>query len=133
MGEQMYSFERMEVWQLSRVFVSSIYRLISLFPNEEKFALCDQIRRATISVPSNIAEGCGRTSLKEQKHFIEIAYGSLMEVYCQLIIATDLGYVSSEQVNDIKTLIDRIAKMLNSLRASINKRLNVSTSQRTNE
>ena len=69
MGEQMYSFERMEVWQLSRVFVSSIYRLISLFPNEEKFALCDQIRRATISVPSNIAEGCGRTSLKEQKHF----------------------------------------------------------------
>ena len=124
MKEQTYPFERLAVWQLSRTFVASIYQLLALFPSEEKYALCDQLRRAAISVPSNIAEGCSRMSFKEQKHFIEIAYGSLMEVYCQLIIAADLGYISTEQINDIKPLIDKIAKMLNSLRASINKRLN---------
>lgn len=124
MKEQTYPFEKLAVWQLSRTFVASIYQLLALFPSEEKYALCDQLRRAAISVPSNIAEGCSRMSFKEQKHFIEIAYGSLMEVYCQLIIAADLGYISTEQINDIKPLIDKIAKMLNSLRASINKRLN---------
>ena len=124
MKEQTYPFEKLAVWQLSRTFVASIYQLLALFPSEEKYALCDQLRRAAISVPSNIAEGCSRMSFKEQKHFIEIAYGSLMEVYCQLIIAADLGYISTEQINDLKPLIDKIAKMLNSLRASINKRLN---------
>ena len=124
MKEQTYPFEKLAVWQLSRTFVASIYQLLALFPSEEKYALCDQLRRAAISVPSNIAEGCSRMSFKEQKHFIEIAYGSLMEVYFQLIIAADLGYISTEQINDIKPLIDKIAKMLNSLRASINKRLN---------
>lgn len=124
MKEQTYPFEKLAVWQLSRTFVASIYQLLALFPSEEKYALCDQLRRAAISVPSNIAEGCSRMSFKEQKHFIEIAYGSLMEVYCQLIIAADLGYISTEQINDIKPFIDKIAKMLNSLRASINKRLN---------
>lgn len=124
MKEQTYPFEKLAVWQFSRTFVASIYQLLALFPSEEKYALCDQLRRAAISVPSNIAEGCSRMSFKEQKHFIEIAYGSLMEVYCQLIIAADLGYISTEQINDIKPLIDKIAKMLNSLRVSINKRLN---------
>ena len=124
MKELIYPFEKLEVWQLSRTLVTSIYKLISAFPNEERYALCDQIRRASISIPSNIAEGCSRTSFKEQRHFIEIAYGSLMEVYCQLIIATDLQYITTEQINEIKLLIDRIAKMLSSLRASINKRMN---------
>lgn len=124
MKEQIYPFEKLAVWQLSRTFVASIYQLLALFPSEEKYALCDQLRRAAISVPSNIAEGCSRSSFKEQKHFIEIAFGSLMEVYCQLIIATDLGYITIEQIGEIKPLIDKIAKMLNSLRASINKRLN---------
>ena len=95
MIEQVYSFEKMEVWQLSRTFVTSIYKLVSSFPQEERYSLCDQIKRAAISVSSNIAEGCSRSSLKEQKHFIEIAYGSLMEVYCQLILAVDLNYISA--------------------------------------
>ena len=125
MDERLYAFEKLEVWQLSRTFVAMVYKLISTFPHEEKYALCDQIRRAAISVPSNIAEGSGRTFPKEQKHFIEIAYSSLMEVYCQLIIAIDLGYTTKEKVNDVKALIDRIAQMLNALRTSLNKRLNV--------
>ena len=73
MKEQTYPFEKLAVWQLSRTFVASIYQLLALFPSEEKYALCDQLRRAAISVPSNIAEGCSRSSFKEQKHFIEIA------------------------------------------------------------
>ena len=86
--------------------------------------MCDQIKRAAISVSSNIAEGCSRSSLKEQKHFIEIAYGSLMEVYCQLILAVDLNYISAAQLSDVKITIDRISKMLGSLRYSITQRLN---------
>ena len=124
MNEKTYAFEKLEVWQLSRKFVTSVYKLITHFPPEERFALCDQIRRAAASVPSNVAEGSSRTYPKEQKHFIEIAYSSLMEIYCQLIIAIDLGYAIIEQFNEIKTLIDRIAQMLNALRASLNKRLN---------
>ena len=124
MDGKIYAFEKLEVWQLSRTFVTTIYKLISTFPHEERYALCDQIRRAAISVPSNIAEGCARTYPKEQKHFIEIAYSSLMEVYCQLIIAIDLGYTTTENVNEVKTLIDRIAQMLNALRASQTKRIN---------
>ena len=124
MIEQVYSFEKMEVWQLSRTFVTSIYKLVSSFPQEERYSLCDQIKRAAISVSSNIAEGCSRSSLKEQKHFIEIAYGSLMEVYCQLILAVDLNYISTAQLSDVKITIDRISKMLGSLRYSITQRLN---------
>ena len=124
MGERIYAFEKLEVWQLSRTFVTTIYKLISTFPQEERYALCDQIRRAAISVPSNIAEGSARTYPKEQKHFIEIAYSSLMEVYCQVIIAVDLGYTTAEEVSEVKSLIDRIAQMLNALRASLTKRLN---------
>ena len=114
MNEKIYAFEKLEVWQLSRLFVTSVYKLIAGFPHEEKYALCDQIRRAAVSVPSNIAEGSSRTYPKEQKHFIEIAY----------ILAQDLGYVTTEQVNEIKSQIDRISQMLNALRASLNKRLN---------
>lgn len=124
MIEQVYSFEKMEVWQLSRTFVTSIYKLVSSFPQEERYSLCDQIKRAAVSVSSNIAEGCSRSSLKEQKHFIEIAYGSLMEVYCQLILAVDLNYISAAQLSDVKITIDRISKMLGSLRYSITQRLN---------
>ena len=124
MIEKVYSFEKMEVWQLSRTFVTSIYKLVSSFPQEERYSLCDQIKRAAISVSSNIAEGCSRSSLKEQKHFIEIAYGSLMEVYCQLILAVDLNYISAAQLSDVKITIDRISKMLGSLRYSITQRLN---------
>lgn len=81
-----YSFENLEVWKVSRKFVVEVYKIQSSFPPFEKYGLGDQLRRAVISVPSNIAEGNSRTSIKEQIHFIEIAYGSLMEVYCQLII-----------------------------------------------
>ena len=117
----MYNFERLEVWHVSRKLVTTVYQLLRSFPAEERYALCDQIRRVAISIPSNIAEGGSRTSSKEQMHFMEIAYGSLMELYCQLIIATDLGYLQKEQTDlaEANKLIDQIAKMLSALRKSL--------------
>ena len=119
-----YSFETLKVWQEARKLVVAVYKLIDNFPNFEKYSLCDQLRRAIISVPSNIAEGSGRTSLKEQIHFIEIAYGSLMESYNQLIIATDLNYIDARSLDGIKPDIDNVARMLNGLRNTYSKKLN---------
>lgn len=120
----MYSFEKLEVWKESKTLVLLVYEALKEFPPSERFALCDQIRRAVISVPSNIAEGSGRTSFKEKIHFIEIAYGSLMESYCQLLIAVDLNYISISNVNKIKPEFEYVSKMLIGLRASFKKKLN---------
>ena len=125
MNESKFSFEKLEVWQETRKLVSEIYRLVSKFPKEEKYALSDQIRRAIVSVPSNIAEGTGRGSLKEQIHFVEIAFGSLMEAYCQLQLASDLRFIQEEDLANIKPRISSISNMLIGLRASLRKRLNL--------
>ena len=98
--------------------VAAVYQLLKRFPNEERYALCDQLRRAAISVPSNIAEGNGRIAIKEQIHFLEIAYSSVMEIYCQLQIAVDLGYISEEDFNQIKPLIYNTSKLISGLRSS---------------
>lgn len=118
----MYNFEKLEVWHIARELVAKVYRLLSYLPAEERFVLCDQIRRAVISVPSNIAEGGSRISPKEQMHFMEIAYGSLMELYCQLIIAVDLGYLQKEwpDVVEVDRLVAQTARMLSGLRKSLN-------------
>jgi len=93
------------------------------FPKFEKYALCDQIRRSIVSVPSNIAEGSGRVSIKEQLHFYEIAYGSLMETYNQLILAADLKYIGEQNLEDMRPQIDIVARMMNGLRSSLLKKL----------
>ena len=111
-----YSFENLDVWKSSRQLVVKVYAVQSSFPPFEKYGLGDQIRRAVVSIPSNIAEGSSRISIKEQLHFIEIAYGSLMEVYCQLLLACDLKYVKEPEIEEAITLITAIGKMLNGLR-----------------
>ena len=83
----------------------------------ERFALADQMRRAVISVPSNIAEGLSRTAPKEQAHFLDIAYGSLMETDCQLDISLDLGYISREMREMLDVEINSIGKMIRSLKS----------------
>lgn len=118
-----YSFEKLKVWQEAKKLVVDVYRLLDSFPKFEKYALCDQIRRAIVSVPSNIAEGSGRRSLKEQVHFLEIAYGSLMETYNQLLIAIELTYITEESVEAIKPSIDAVAKMINGLSNSYGQKL----------
>lgn len=110
-----YSFQKLIVWQEAKKLVIDVYHLLDNFPKFEKYALCDQIRRAVVSVPSNIAEGSGRRSLKEKIHFLEISYGSLMETFNQLLIAIDLTYITEESVEAIKPSIDAVAKMINAL------------------
>ena len=123
-----YSFEKLKVWQEAKKLVVDVYQLLDNFPKFEKYALCDQIRRAIVSVPSNIAEGSGRRSLKEQIHFLEISYGSLMETYNQLLIAIDLTYITEESVEAIKPSIDAVAKMINGLSNSYSEKLEAQAS-----
>ena len=122
-----YSFQKLNAWKEAKQLVVDVYRLLDGFPNFEKYALCDQIRRAIVSVPSNIAEGSGRMSLKEKIHFLEIAYGSLMESYNQLLIAVGLTYITEASVEVIKPRIDNVAKMINGLRNSYSKQIEAAT------
>ena len=93
------------------------------FPKEEKYALSDQMRRAVISIPSNIAEGTAKASPKEQFHFLEISYGSLMELMCQTEIAFDLLYINTEQFEQIESEIGTIYKMLSSMQGTLKSRM----------
>ena len=111
----MTTFRNLNVYIKSKELVKQIYELLKKFPKEEQFALSDQLRRAVISIPSNIAEGSGRNSQKDQAHFYNIAYGSLMEVFSQLDIACDLGYISQEESEQMEFLINEEAKMLSGL------------------
>jgi four helix bundle protein len=84
----------LRVWQLSREIVASVYEIASRFPVDERFALADQVRRCAVSIPANIAEGCGRGTTQELIRSLRIARGSLSELHSHLTIAVDLGYVS---------------------------------------
>ena len=106
-------YRELDVWQLSMTLCENVYELVRSFPPEERFALCDQLRRAVVSIPSNIAEGNGRDSRSEYSRFLSIARGSLFEVQTQLDIAERLKYI--EVPEETKTLITRISKMLLSM------------------
>lgn len=114
-----YSFRDLRVYQTSKEFVKTIYGLLSTYPSNEQYALCDQLRRASVSVPSNIAEGMSRLSDKEKIHFLEISYGSLMEVLCQMEIPKELNYITEKQLKDIENEITIIAKQLSKLRTTL--------------
>ena len=119
-----FSYRKLRVYQQVKNFVISVYELLKCFPKEENYALCDQLRRSAMSIPSNIAEGMGRCSIKEQVHFIEIAFGSLNEVMCQLEMANELNYIDNEQLQNIENQYVVIAQMLSGLRNS-KKRLTI--------
>ena len=115
MSEKKYEYKNLDAYKESKILVMLVYGLLKRFPKEEQYALCDQLRRAVISVPSNIAEGSGRTSAKDQAHFYTIAYGSLMEALSQIDVACDLGYISQDEFDKLEILIDEEAKMLTGL------------------
>ena len=114
--DEIFSYRNLRVYQQAKEFVIYVYRLLKQFPKEEQYALCDQLRRAVISIPSNVAEGMGRSSVKEQVHFIEIAFGSLCEVMCQLELASELKYIETNQLADAEAQVKAIAQMLSGLR-----------------
>ena len=111
----MKRFKDLIVYQKSKELVIFVYKMLDLFPETEKFALCNQMRRAVVSVPSNIAEGMGRLSDKDQAHFLNMSYGSLMEVYAQADIAHDLKYIDDEMFNQLEEQVDSISKMIQSM------------------
>ena len=113
-------YKELIVWQKSMDLVEEIYRLVKLLPKEENFALSDQMRRATVSIPSNIAEGHGRHTIKEFSHYILIAQGSRAELQTQLEICVRLNYLSSEQIEKAIELCTTVGKMLRKLFRSLN-------------
>lgn len=118
-----YQFENLDAWKKAKELTILVYQLLSKFPSHERFELCSQIRRASISVPSNIAEGSGRISFKEKIHFLEIAYGSLMEIYCQLLIAVDLNYITNSDLEQIKPFVFDTSRLISGLRRSYEAKL----------
>lgn len=111
-----YSFEKLDVWQKSKSFSVLIYKVTREFPQEDKFGITNQLRRASVSIASNIAEGISRVSYKEQARFSEIAFGSLMEVLNQIIISKELGYLEIDVYEKIRIDIDEISNKLNALK-----------------
>lgn len=114
-----FNYERLTLWQKSRLLVKTIYTLTRSFPTEEKFALTDQIRRAVVSIASNIAEGSGRFSGKEKLHFLSVAYGSLTELSCQLTLACDMNYLGHDQFVSIRLQIEELARIMSGYREAI--------------
>lgn len=114
-----YPFEKLEVWKLSKAFVVRIYKITEKFPSEEKFGMTSQVRRASLSVSSNLAEGSGRHTSKDQGHFYEMAYSSLMEALNQILISVDLGWISESELLELRQEIEVISFKINALRKSI--------------
>ncbi len=111
----MNSFRNLIVYKRAKEIVSQVYDLLKQFPREEQYALCDQLRRAAISIPSNIAEGSGRQTDKDQAHFYSMAYASAMEVLAQMDIACDLKYINQDEFSQLELMVEEEAKMLSSM------------------
>lgn len=109
------SYQELVVWQKAMDLVEAIYQATKDFPKEEMFGLTSQIRRAAVSIPSNIAEGQGRNSTKEFRHHLAIAYGSLQEVETQILIAARLGYLTKPDQEMLIQLTEEIGRLINGL------------------
>jgi four helix bundle protein len=111
----MKSYRDLIVWQKSVDLVTLVYKLLDKFPDDEKFGLTSQIKRSSVSIPSNIAEGYGRNYTKDYIRFLNISRGSLFEMQTQMQIAINLGFIKNDDLNEINDLSLQIEKMLNSL------------------
>ena len=115
----MHNYKKLNVWISSISLVKNIYNLTRKFPKEEMFVLTQQLRRAAISIPSNIAEGAGRNSNAQFKNFLQISIGSCFEVETQLIISKELEYISEEELESISKELDSIMKMNHNLQKTL--------------
>ncbi len=115
----MHNFRELKVWIKARLLVKNIYLLTSGFPKSEIYGLTDQMRRASISIPSNIAEGSGRKSNKEFKRFLEIAFGSALELETQIYLSFDINFIDENTLNDFLEFIHEIEKMIKGLENSL--------------
>ena len=116
------SYRDLEVWQKARRLTLSTYKLLDHFPNHERFELVSQMKRCSVSVPSNIAEGQGKKSTGSFNNHLNIAYGSLMELETQLILSNDLDYIKISQLDKILESTQEVGRMINGLQTSILKK-----------
>ena len=119
------SYRDLEVWQRSMRLAKRVYQATQKFPSDERFGLTNQLRRASVSVPSNLAEGHARFGPGEFSRFISIAMGSVAEIETQILLSTDLGYLTVELSREILEDLETIGKMLRGLAKSISKRRHV--------
>ncbi len=118
-----FFYKKVEAYKKAKEFTKQVYYLLRKFPAYEQYALSDQLRRAVISIPSNIAEGMGRMAIKERIHFLEISYASLTEVTCQMDIAESLGYITQEDLTQIENSATEIGRIMSGLRKSLTDKL----------
>ena len=115
----MRDFHKLVIWQKSHQLTLDIYKLTQQFPKEELFGLTSQIRRAISSVPTNIAEGCGRATNKDFAHFLQISIGSACEIEYQLLLAHDLNYITDEDYNRLNDEIVSVRKMIHKYQSGL--------------
>lgn len=120
----MERYENLDVWKKSMNYVEEVYALAKKLPKEELYGLSDQIRRAVVSIPSNIAEGYGRATTKEYTHFLSIARGSKYEVETQMRICERLGYLPKEEVDNLMSRNSDITRMLTAMINKLNAKNN---------
>ena len=115
---EVFGYRKLIAYQKANEVVKRTYKLLKKFPPEERWAMCDQLRRASVSITSNIAEGVNRYSVKEKTHFLEIAFGSLMEVSSLFEMAEELDYITTEDLMSMDDLIREDARLLSGLQNS---------------
>jgi four helix bundle protein len=113
-----FPFEKPEVWQAARILVRDVYQSEKTFPREEMFGITSQLKRASISVANNLAEGSARASLKDQAHFTSQSHGSLMETACDLILASDLGFMTQDKSDSLLDQACDLSVRIHNLRES---------------
>ncbi len=115
----MHRFKDLEIWKQRRIFCRELYDATANFPEAEKFGLTNQLRRAGVSIPSNIAEGASRKSNRDFSRFLEIAIGSCYEIETQLLIAGDLGFLKKNEIDELLKKLDTIIKMTSKFRSTL--------------
>ncbi len=115
---EVFGYRKLIAYQKAKEVVFRTYKLLKKFPADERYAMCDQLKRASVSITSNIAEGVNRYSVKDKVHFIEMAFGSLMEVSSQFELAESLGYITVEERMSMDVLIEEVARLLSGLQKS---------------
>ena len=123
MGDIVFRFQKLDIYELALDLVKDSYSLTRTFPAEERFALVPQMNRSVVSVPSNIAEGISRGTRKDQVHFLNISYGSLMELACQSDISCMLGYITDRQRKELSAKINNLAIKINNFVSYIRKEI----------
>ena len=125
----MHKIEDLKIWQKSIELTTLVYKVVALLPSDEKYGLTSQIKRSSVSIASNIAEGAGRNSNKEFKHFLSIANGSAYELQTQLILTIELNLISKEKIQPLLNLIIEIQKMNYSFQKSLEAKISILNTQ----